>query len=51
MKWALLCLLTSPIHAQELPDVLTWGYLGLRKADLLRVHSIVQKGTQVLILP
>lgn len=32
-------------------NLLTWGCLSLRKADLLRVHALVQKGTRVLILP
>ena len=30
---------------------LTWGCLSLRKADLLQVHDLVNKGTRVLILP
>jgi hypothetical protein len=36
------------------PDVehhLTWGCLSLRKADLLKLHDSVKKGTHVLILP
>jgi len=30
---------------------LTWGCLSLRKADLLKLHGLVKKGTSVLILP
>jgi hypothetical protein len=30
---------------------LTWGCLSLRKADLLKLHELVKKGTRVLILP
>lgn len=30
---------------------LTWGCLSLRQADLLKLHSLVKKGTRVLILP
>jgi len=30
---------------------LTWGCLSLRKADLLQVYDLVNKGTRVLILP
>lgn len=30
---------------------LTWGCLRLRRADLLKLHDLVKKGTRVLILP
>jgi lipoprotein-anchoring transpeptidase ErfK/SrfK len=33
------------------PQNLTWGCLSLRKADLAKLYSLVEKGTPVLILP